>query len=219
MNYGVCNSARRAATWAVRWSPTWNGTLTAGPEDWHVLANGYGGGWKELEEAVDASGQTHLEVDLNVNEDNVLDKFNIILEDADGTKRVYLFDSLTVGDHQILTIDLDDYYQDSAIGHNPGLDLANIILFHIQGATNMAYPERLMDLTFNHIAFTDGYVPPIEGDLNGDGYIGLDDLDIVLNNWNAGTAPAGAANIPEPMSLTLLAAGGLGLISGRGKRL
>ena len=37
-------------------------------------------------------------------------------------------------------------------------------------------------------------VPPLspgglEGDLNGDGYVGLNDLDIILNNWNQNVAP------------------------------
>ncbi len=30
---------------------------------------------------------------------------------------------------------------------------------------------------------------PIDGDLNGDGYVGLDDLDIILNNWNTNVTP------------------------------
>jgi len=43
-------------------------------------------------------------------------------------------------------------------------------------------------------------------DLNGDGFIGAGDLDILLGNWNAGTAPGGSAGVvPEPASLTLLA--------------
>ncbi len=29
----------------------------------------------------------------------------------------------------------------------------------------------------------------LEGDLNGDGFVGLDDLDIILNNWNTNTTP------------------------------
>lgn len=31
---------------------------------------------------------------------------------------------------------------------------------------------------------------PIIGDLNGDGYVGLDDLDIVLGNWNQNVTPS-----------------------------
>ncbi len=39
-------------------------------------------------------------------------------------------------------------------------------------------------------------------DPSGDGYVGLDDLDIVLSNWNAGSPPAD--NVPEPAGLMLL---------------
>jgi len=44
-------------------------------------------------------------------------------------------------------------------------------------------------------------------DLNDDGFIGAGDLDILLGNWNAGTAPGGASAVPEPASLTLMALG------------
>ena len=38
-----------------------------------------------------------------------------------------------------------------------------------------------------------------------DGFVGLDDLDIVLGNWNAG-APS-AAVVPEPTALGLVGLG------------
>lgn len=47
------------------------------------------------------------------------------------------------------------------------------------------------------------YLP---GDLNGDGYVGIDDLNAVLGNWNAGTPPTANAT-PEPASLCLLTSG------------
>ncbi len=40
-------------------------------------------------------------------------------------------------------------------------------------------------------------------DPSGDGFVGLDDLDIVLGNWNAGT-PASKSVIPEPSSIFIL---------------
>ncbi len=33
------------------------------------------------------------------------------------------------------------------------------------------------------------FINPIEGDLDGDGFVGLDDLDIVLSNWNQNVPP------------------------------
>ncbi len=47
--------------------------------------------------------------------------------------------------------------------------------------------------------------PSAAVDLNNDGFVGLDDLDIVLTNWNAGTPPSGLSNIPEPSSVFAIA--------------
>ncbi len=63
-------------------------------------------------------------------------------------------------------------------------------------------------------------VPPGDplADPSGDGFVGIEDLNIVLGNWNAGTQPPVEALdvVPEPGSLLLLGAGGLGLL-GRGR--
>ncbi len=45
-----------------------------------------------------------------------------------------------------------------------------------------------------------------EADPSLDGFVGLDDLDLVLENWNTGTPPANTV-IPEPSTLALLALG------------
>ena len=85
----------------------------------------------------------------------------------------------------------------------------------------------------------------IPGDLNGDGFVGLDDLDIILSNWNQNVPPANAladpsgdgfvglddldivlnnwnagtppaaAAVPEPATLALLALGGLAMLKRR----
>ena len=41
--------------------------------------------------------------------------------------------------------------------------------------------------------------------MSGDGFVGLDDQNILLSNWNAGTPPNIEATIPEPASLGMLA--------------
>ncbi|MEZ6189884.1 MAG: hypothetical protein R3C45_01160 [Phycisphaerales bacterium] len=49
---------------------------------------------------------------------------------------------------------------------------------------------------------------PIPGDINGDGFVGIADLNIVLGNWNAGTPPAaGNPSIPEPATVLVWGAG------------
>ncbi len=43
-------------------------------------------------------------------------------------------------------------------------------------------------------------------DWDGDGFVGIEDLNLVLGNFNAGTPPSGDANvIPEPATLLMLA--------------
>jgi hypothetical protein len=44
----------------------------------------------------------------------------------------------------------------------------------------------------------------IDGDLDGDGFVGIEDLNTVLGNWNAGTPPHTNANIPEPGAALIL---------------
>lgn len=58
-------------------------------------------------------------------------------------------------------------------------------------------------------------VPPGDplADPSGDGFVGIDDLATVLGHWNAGTL-APPASVPEPVGLTMFAAG-LGLVLGR----
>lgn len=51
----------------------------------------------------------------------------------------------------------------------------------------------------------------LSGDLNGDGFVGLSDLDAVLGHWNTGTPPQVSAVIPEPAGLGLMMLGSCGL--------
>ena len=41
-------------------------------------------------------------------------------------------------------------------------------------------------------------------DPSGDGFVGIDDLNTILGNWNAGTPPTGGAAVPEPSSILAL---------------
>ena len=57
--------------------------------------------------------------------------------------------------------------------------------------------------------------PYWRADPTGDGYVGIDDLNIVLGNWNAGTPPEVQANIPEPATIVMLGAGCLAVMRRR----
>ena len=48
-----------------------------------------------------------------------------------------------------------------------------------------------------------------EADFTGDGEVDVGDLGVLAFNWSWVGDPAGAGNVPEPASLTLLALGGL----------
>ena len=60
---------------------------------------------------------------------------------------------------------------------------------------------------------------PIPGDINGDGFVGIADLNIILGNWNAGTPPAaGTPSIPEPSMIMLMGLGAIGLYVRRARK-
>ena len=42
------------------------------------------------------------------------------------------------------------------------------------------------------------------GDLDGDGFVGIDDLTAAIGNWNTGAPSSSTATIPEPARLVLL---------------
>jgi hypothetical protein len=190
------------------------GTFTSNANDFRVEANDFGGGWFVLPSTVDATGEISLEVQLDVNAANVADAFNVVLIDADGTERVYRFSGLTVGNNQTLSIDLSNFLQDNQTGSTPGLDIANLVTFHLQGTFGNGDPGDFMDLTFDNLALTGGVIA-LDGDVNGDGFVGIADLNIVLGTWNNGTPPAGNSSIPEPASLALLGLGGLAMLRRR----
>ncbi len=145
----------------VQWD---TGTFTSGATAFRVQAGASGGGFKDLVPAINASGEDTISVKLDVNAGNVADKFNIVLFDGDGTARVYRFEGIAVGDNQTLTKNVANFLQDNAAGTVPGLDLANLTAFHLQGT--FANSDA-MDLTFDKLSLV---VAPFVPDtiINGD---------------------------------------------------
>ncbi len=128
------------------------GTFTSNATDFQVQATDFGGGFYVLPSAVNASGNSLLEVQLDINAGNVADKFNVVLIDADGTERVYRFDNLSNGAGQTLTKNVANFLQDNAPGTTPGLDLSNLTVFHLQGTFENGIPGLAQDLTFDNLA-------------------------------------------------------------------
>lgn len=58
-------------------------------------------------------------------------------------------------------------------------------------------------------------IPSPAGDLNGDGFVGIEDLNAILGHWNAGSPPtASGGTIPEPASYMAM----LVFVTGLGRR-
>jgi hypothetical protein len=141
-----------------------SGTFTSGATAFTVQANANGGGFKVLPAPFNASGNDTISIRMNVNAGNVADKFNIVLVDGDGTERAYRFDGIAVGDNQTFTKNVASFLGDNAPGSTPGLDLANLTAFHLQGTFVNA---DAMNMTFDNLSFV---VAPFVPDtiVNGD---------------------------------------------------
>lgn len=133
----------------VQWDA---GTFTTGATAFTVQANDFGGGFYNLPAPIDASGNDSISILMNVNAGNVANKFNLVLFDGDGTERVFRFDGITAGDNQTFTRNIADFLQDNNAGAVPGLDLANITAFHLQGTFENGDPGQAMDMTFDNLS-------------------------------------------------------------------
>jgi hypothetical protein len=143
------------------------GIFTSGATAFTVQANANGGGFKNLAPAVNASGNNTISVRMNVNSGNVADKFNIVLFDGDGTARVFRFENIGIGNNQTFTKNVANFLQDNAPGSVPGLNLATLTAFHLQGTFEN---NAAMNMTFDNLSLVVAAVPPIVPDtiVNGD---------------------------------------------------
>lgn len=64
------------------------------------------------------------------------------------------------------------------------------------------------DLNLILSQWNDNVTPNSQADPSGDGFVGIDDLSLLLEHWNTGTPPAEGAAVPEPATLAMLGLGG-----------
>ena len=121
----------------------WNYYPTPMETNWTISASGFGGGVVGFYEddnftpkIVDASAEDWLEFvvtieSTNVPPVNVTAGPLVLLQDGDGTRWRWAWYGLGAG-HHVLTADLDAGYVQEAAGTISGLQLSNLVLFHIQ---------------------------------------------------------------------------------------
>ncbi len=80
----------------------------------------------------------------------------------------------------------------SVANGNPGVDTPGVNIFMESAIPGVFYgnPSPLQNDDFGGRQFLYPYVEFIIGDLDGDGFVGIDDLNIVLANWNQNVPPA-----------------------------
>ncbi len=113
---------------------------------------------------------------------------------------------MTSGDADLIfaeNIALDGDLVIDVIGAAPKIGEVFIVLLSsgsfIGNFDNVICTDLLLNVEYlsNMLRITVLDVLSLPGDLNGDGYVGLDDLDIILTNWNQAIPPANSAADPS----------------------
>lgn len=112
-----------------------SGTITPGTTSYDVSASGYGGQYVDVAPDVDATGNSNIEVTVNLTVPSGTAAAIVTLGDADGTEWIYEWYGLTSG-AQVLLKPLSAHAAVSVPGTTPGLDLANLSYVFIQGNGN-----------------------------------------------------------------------------------
>ena len=109
--------------------------VVAGPTGYSITDTGYGGGYKDINPNIDASGETTIELTVTINSPDAGPSGPasgpiVALVDGDGTFVNYAWYGLTNG-HHVLTAPLSS---GSGLGSGmfPGLDLSRLDFFHLQ---------------------------------------------------------------------------------------
>ena len=223
---------------STEWTPftpygNWDGSsFTQNPNSLTVSDTGFGGAPSPIATNLDATGNTHVELDVTVNSADE-PNLQVILADGDGTEYVYRWFSVDAGDHTLsfridtLTnpdpngpingIDQANSYPGNP-GTTPGLDLSTLSFYHIQvdpADPNSAFPYS--------VEFDNLRVKNVPGSFNTDELVDARDFLVFqrgegafLQNsgsvaeWETNYGNVGEATsinvsaVPEPTAATLV---------------
>jgi hypothetical protein len=137
------------------------GTLTSTPTGFHIVAGDFGGMYTIVSPVINATGETtlRLQLDVNPNNDPLANKFNVILFDGDGSQYAFNFTNVPLGAGQTLTIPVSSaVIANGNAGTIPGLDLSTIGQWHFQGTFSHGDPGKTLDVTLHNLSLV-GAVP------------------------------------------------------------
>ena len=126
------------------------GTFSPGPDDWRVEASSFGGGWKFLDAAIDASAENQIEIVVTTNPLNEAASFNLVLFSGNGATQAGWNFSLLDGTNTYLAdLNNPDFFNSGDINSWDTSDIWD--QWHLQGSFANS---DLMDLTFDDLTLT-----------------------------------------------------------------
>jgi hypothetical protein len=107
--------------------------FTSGATSYSVTSSGFGGGFKDINPNINASGATTVELTVSLQgAAGPISGPIVALVDGDGSLYNYAWYGQTAGNNQVLTMNLNSPTFISNAGSVPGLDLSNLDFFHLQ---------------------------------------------------------------------------------------
>src|SRR5258706_10549159 len=107
--------------------------ITSGATSYSVTSSGFGGGFKDINPNINASGATTIELTISLQgAPGPISGPIVALVDGDGSLYNYAWYGQAAGNNQVLTMNLNSPTFISNAGSVPGLDLSNLDFFHLQ---------------------------------------------------------------------------------------
>ncbi len=126
------------------------GTFSPGPDDFRVEASSFGGGWKFMDAAADASAENQLELIVTANPSNEATSFNVIMfSGAGATQAGFSFTIVDGLNTYVADLNNPHFFNAGDINSWDTSDLWD--QWHLQGSFANS---DLMDLTFDDFTLT-----------------------------------------------------------------